>query len=263
MKKAIKKGLVTVNDQIASTAYFVKSNEVIKYAKPIEEVQNKKLVLPLKVLCEDDYLAAIAKPAGILVSGNGFLTVANALTQNIKISPIPDAALPQPVHRLDYGTTGVLLAGKTSKAIRLLNKMFEKKEIQKSYFAITIGNMEQVGEITTDIDSKQASTYFNVLESVDSVRFRKLNLVQLFPKTGRRHQIRKHLSSQGNPILGDQDYGTEGLILKGKGIYLHAFSLKFRHPFTNEEVLIADEFPKRFVKIFKDINNVNFKSLNE
>ncbi len=83
-----------------------------------------------------------------------------------------------------------------------------------------------------------------------SERFAKLNLVRLNPKTGRRHQLRKHLSMIGNPILGDRDYGIENLILKGKGMYLHAYSLRFVHPFTQEEVSFIDELPKRFKKIF-------------
>jgi len=78
-------------------------------------------------------------------------------------------------------------------------------------------------------------------------------LVQLEPQTGRRHQLRKHLSNIGNPILGDSVYGIENLILKGKGLYLHAYSLKFIHPFTNKEVYLKDDFPKRFRKIFTQI----------
>jgi 23S rRNA pseudouridine1911/1915/1917 synthase len=81
-------------------------------------------------------------------------------------------------------------------------------------------------------------------------------LVQLEPETGRRHQLRKHLSSNGNPILGDPTYGFENLILKGKGLYLHAYSLQFIHPFTNEKVHLKDEFPQRFKKIFASIEEV-------
>ena len=78
-------------------------------------------------------------------------------------------------------------------------------------------------------------------------------MVKLKPKTGRRHQLRKHLSSIGNPILGDKEYGIENLILKGKGLYLHAYSLKFKHPFTNEKVHLKAEVPQRFKKIFTQI----------
>lgn len=211
------------------------------------------MILQLDVLFEDDYLAVIHKPAGILVSGNSFKTIANALVQNIKRSNLPDATKPQPVHRLDYATTGVLLVGKTSSSIRALNKMFENKEVEKTYYAVTIGEMNNHGKITLDIDGKQSQSNYTLCESVSSERFGKLNLVQLAPQTGRRHQLRKHLLSIGNPILGDAAYGIENLILKGKGLYLHAYSLKFKHPFTNEEVLFKDEYPQRFKKIFSQI----------
>lgn len=185
-----------------------------------------------------------------MVSGNSFKTVANALPQNIEPSNLADATSPQPVHRLDFATTGVLLVGKTSSSIRALNKMFENKEVKKTYYAVTIGEMKERGEITSEVDGKDSQSNYTICECVPSPRFGKLNLVKLYPETGRRHQLRKHLSSIGNPILGDKIYGIENLILNGKGLYLHAYSLKFIHPFTNAEIFIKDKIPKRFMKIF-------------
>ena len=185
-----------------------------------------------------------------MVSGNSFKTIANALAQNIKESKLTDATTPQPVHRLDFATTGILLVGKTSSSIRALNKMFENKAFKKTYYAVTIGEMNHSGKITSEVDGKKSQSNYTLCESVPSARFGKLNLVQLEPQTGRRHQLRKHLSNIGNPILGDATYGIENLILKGKGLYLHAYSLKFIHPFTKEEVYLKGEFPQRFKKIF-------------
>jgi len=253
LKKAIKKGLILVDGKISTTATFIKGKEVITYYKPEENKTKKKLVLDLEVLYEDDYLAIINKPAGILVSGNTFKTIDNALEQNLAKSNRADATKPRPVHRLDYPTTGVLLIGKTTKSIIALNKLFENKEISKTYFAITIGEMKKEGLIDSPLDGKKAISHFKVLASVTSKRFGYLNLVQLNPKTGRKHQLRKHLASIGNPILGDKDYGILGEVLKGKGLYLHAYSLKFTHPFTNEPVTIAKEFPKKFGKVFPEI----------
>ena len=184
------------------------------------------------------------------MSGNSFKTIANALAQNIKQSPLPDATRPQPAHRLDYATTGILLVGKTNSSIRALNQLFETKTIAKTYYAVTIGEMNTKGEITSAIDGKPSESHYKILESVNSKRFGQLNFVELQPKTGRRHQLRKHLASIGNPILGDKDYGIDGLILNGKGLYLHAYGLLFSHPFTNEELHITDVFPKRFIKLF-------------
>lgn len=247
-KKAIKNQLVFVNGTIATTALFIKGGETIELYQ--KEETHKLFNLNLEVVFEDDYLAIIEKPAGINVSGNSFASIDNALTQNLVASSQKDAVRPRPVHRLDYPTSGLLLIGKTSSSILALNKLFEHKEIQKTYYAITIGKMQIDGEISVDIDDKSALTKFQVIQSVVSKRFGYLNLVKLHPKTGRKHQLRKHLLSIGNPILGDKDYFLEGLILKGKGLYLHASSLEFIHPITEEKMLFSSELPKKFNKIF-------------
>jgi len=253
LKKALKKNHITVNGTIATSATFIKGGETICLSISENSKPKSKLTFKLNVLFEDDYLAIIHKPAGIVVSGNCFKTIANALQQNLKWSTLADATIPQPVHRLDYPTTGLLLIGKTNSSIRALNQLFKDKKIKKTYTAITIGKMSKTGKIKSDIDGKQSQSNYNVKTSVDSVRFGTLNLVKLQPKTGRKHQLRKHLLSIGNPILGDKEYGIETLILKGKGLFLHANTLKFRHPFTKKTLSIQDEFPEKFKKIFSSL----------
>lgn len=253
LKKALKKEYITVDGVVASTATFITGGETIKLSLPDENPGGKKLIFPLRVLFEDEYLALVHKPAGIVVSGNSFKTLANALPQNLKPSQLPDATTHQPVHRLDLATTGILLAGKTRAAIRGLNKLFEDKEVEKIYYAVSIGEMQPHGKISAEVDGKASHTAYKVLETVPSERFGCLNLLELLPQTGRRHQLRKHLSGLGNPILGDKEYGLEDLILKGKGLYLHAGSLKFRHPFTGENLHIQDGLPKKFRKIFPGV----------
>lgn len=222
----------------------------------LDPIKRKEPVLNLKVLYEDDHLAIIYKPAGILVSGNKFVTVVNGLSQNLKKSAQNDATLPYPIHRLDYGTTGALLVGKTIRSIRDLSQLFADKKIAKSYYAITIGTMNALnGTIETTDNGKHAISKYHVLGSVDSIRFKKLNLVKLEPVTGRKHQLRQHMAHIGHPILGDQDYGLEDLILNGKGIYLHAFSISFEHPITNEVLSIAAPIPKKIRKIFSEIDS--------
>mgnify|MGYP005991001039 CR=1 FL=1 len=250
IKKAIKKGLILVNGRTTSTAQFINGSELIELYRSEESSSFKRLNLKLEVLFEDEYLAIIYKPAGILVSGNSFATIDNALSQNLKKSSKSDAVRPRPVHRLDYPTSGLLLIGKTNASIIALNKLFENKEIQKTYHAITIGEMKSNGEIDSSIDSKKAFTKFEVLETVKSERFQFLNLVKLTPKTGRKHQLRKHLFAIENPILGDKEYFIDDLILNGKGLYLHASSLEFIHPHTQEKISITKGLPKKFRKIF-------------
>jgi 23S rRNA pseudouridine1911/1915/1917 synthase len=250
IKKAIKKNLVLVNGVLASTALFIIGGEQIELFQLESKTDFKRLELPLEVLFEDDFLAVIYKPSGVLVSGNKFVTIANALTQNLKKSAELDAVKPQPIHRLDYPTSGVLLIGKTSTSITALSQLFETKKVQKTYHAICIGNMEKYGTIEKPIEEKHSLTTFEVLKTVRSPRFGFLNLVKLSPKTGRKHQLRIHLSFIKNQILGDKEHGESAFILKGKGLYLHASTLTFEHPFTKKPVTISTKIPKKFTKIF-------------
>ena len=253
IKKAIKKNLILIDDELATTSKYISGGEKIALLENEEIESFTRLKLDLEVSYEDDYLAIIYKPSGILVSGNKFVTIANALAQNLKKSNQIDAVKPQPVHRLDYPTSGLLLVGKTSTSIQKLSELFQKKEIQKTYFAISIGKMCSGGVINLKIDNKNASTNFEVLQSVKSERFEFLNLVELSPKTGRKHQIRKHLAKIGHQILGDKIYGIDSLKLKGNGLYLHAATISFLHPFTKEKISVSKEIPKKFLKIFPDI----------
>ena len=252
IKKAIKKKLIFIDGSFATTARYINGGEKIELFQSSETLAYKRLKLKLEVLFEDDYFAIIYKPAGILVSGNKFVTIANGLAQNLKKSKQADAIKSQPIHRLDYPTSGVLLVGKTSTAITKLGELFKNKEIKKTYHAITIGKMDVNGIINFPIDQKKSHTDFEVLKSVPSERFEYLNLVKLHLKTGRKHQIRKHVFAIRNPILGDKEYYLETKILNGKGLYLHASSLEFIHPFTENKILISKELPKKFTKIFPD-----------
>tara|TARA_R110002072_G_scaffold223656_3_gene380659 strand:+ start:199 stop:1086 length:888 start_codon:yes stop_codon:yes gene_type:complete len=257
IKKAIKKELIFIDGMLATTSKYISGGEKIELFESEKSSTFERLKLDLEVLFEDDYLAIIYKPAGILVSGNKFVTIANGLAQNLKKSNQIDAVKPQPIHRLDYPTSGLLLIGKTSASIQQLGDLFKNKEIQKTYFAIAIGKMQTQGEIIFSVDEKEAFTKFEVLQTEKSERFEFLNLVKLSPKTGRKHQLRKHLLAIGNPIMGDKMYFLEDKILNGKGLYLHAASLEFVHPFTKEKIFISKELPKKFRKIFSDFKLIN------
>lgn len=254
IKKAIKKGLIFIEGSLATTSKYISGGEKIELFESENSSTFERLKLNIEVLFEDETLAVVYKPAGILVSGNKFVTIANGLAQNLKKSTLADAVKPQPIHRLDYPTSGLLLIGKTSTAITALGKLFKEKEIQKTYFAVTIGKMNSEGTIKLPIDKKESKTDFKVLHTVISERFEFLNLVKLSPKTGRKHQLRKHLFSLGNPILGDKEYFLEGKVLNGKGLYLHAATLDFVHPFTKKTISISKELPKKFNKIFNELS---------
>lgn len=254
LKKAIKRKQICVNGQIASTAMYIEEGDIIELRIPLTETKHKKFHLNLTCLYEDEHLAIVHKPAGVLTSGNAFKTIANALPNHLKTSKEPDAILPQPAHRLDFPTTGLLVVGKTSSALQKLNKAFDSQKVKKVYYAICIGSLPKYGSIDFAIDGKEAKTFYNVLGTVASLRFGQLQLVQLLPITGRRHQLRKHLFAMNSPILGDPIYHNKNHILKGKGLYLHAYSLRFTHPKTEDILDIKDRLPSKFNKIFNAIS---------
>ncbi|WP_420387580.1 RluA family pseudouridine synthase [Roseivirga sp.] len=250
IKKALKQKLIWVNNEVATTATWIKGGETIRIKLPESRTDSSGLKLNLSIIYEDDFLAIINKPAGVLVSGNRFVTIANALPQNLKPSQQNDTCIPWPVHRLDYGTTGVLVVAKTAESLRHLSEQFQNKQVKKTYYAICTGLMPEQQQIETSIDNKEAFTSYQVEQAVPSVRFQQLNLVRLHPSTGRRHQLRKHLAGIGHPILGDQDYGVKGEILIGKGIYLHAASIQLVHPHSKQKLVFNSPLPKKFSKIF-------------
>lgn len=252
LKKAIKQDRVYINGMVAQTSRILEGYEKIELFAGIDTPREKKLNLPLKVLYEDDWIAAVQKPAGIAVSGNRFRTVCRALPGALNLSPSIDACLPHPVHRLDYATSGVLLVGKTQSSIRSMNKLFQERKIIKTYHAVSIGKMElDNSSIEIEIEGRKAHTYFEILECQDSVRFDSLNLLRINPLTGRRHQIRKHLLAIGHPVLGDKKYCPDDKKLYGKGLYLHASRLQFRHPENEKNLDISDVLPAKFGNIFK------------
>ena len=255
LKKVLKKNLICLNGKVATTADFVRGGETLELFQDMTSAPHVQIELPVEVLFEDDHLAFVYKPSGIAVSGNKKWTLENALQKALEPSSQFDAlSRPEPIHRLDYPTSGVLLIGKTSTAVIALNQLFENRKIEKTYVAVAIGEIIPSGIIENKIDGKNSKTSFVLTNRIASPRFGFLNLVTLQPETGRKHQIRKHLSEIGNPILGDRLYGKETMILKGKGLYLHASNLAFIHPITNENLRISAEVPKKILKLFP--NNI-------
>lgn len=255
IKKAIKKGLIKVNGQSGFTGDFIRGGELIELFQ--EELENtSQLELNLEVLYEDEYLAVINKPAGIVVSGNKFRTIENALQGNLKPSSEQDALInAQAIHRLDYPTSGVLLIGKTRTAVTKLNKLFEERTIEKVYHAVCLGKISDTGKVDLAIEGKSAETHFTKIKTIISPKFEFLSLVKLHPHSGRRHQLRIHLSNLGHTILGDKLYGDPEKNLQGKGLFLHASCLKFQHPFTKEEIIVEADLPKKFKKLFPNQEN--------
>lgn len=245
LRKALKKGLVKLNSVEANGSEWLRVGDTIKIHRQ-ENTVKKIFPLKLSVLYEDDYLAIINKPAGIAVSGNFYKTIQNALPFNLRTSNIDDyLPSPMPVHRLDKLTSGLLLIAKTKRVQVALGQMFEKRMIRKTYHALVKGRIVNNGTFNCPINKLMALTTYKGVLLKKSLSYNSISLVKLSPITGRTHQIRIHLSKNNTPIIGDSIYDTTK-ILKGKGLFLCATEIKFKHPALNKIIHQQIDLPHKF-----------------
>ena len=166
IKKAILRNEILLNGKPVETGRWVQPGNQIEWVD-LELKTPKILQLKLEVVFEDEHLAVINKPAGIIVSGNQFRTVENALLHNISKSNEKDGLRkPRAVHRLDSPTSGLLLVAKTALAHLKLSQQFEAKTILKKYQAIVIGEIKEEGILEKMIDGKTALTHFEKIKTV-------------------------------------------------------------------------------------------------
>lgn len=245
IKNAIESGLVTINGKRGYTGDFVKNGDEIKYIKPT--INKTVSPLELTILYEDDYIAVVVKPPGILTSGNGKITIAKCIEGLLSPSRLEDSLLaPKLIHRLDRDTNGLLIAVKTRAASIKLRHMLENHQIQKGYSAIVEGeNIECPLSIMIPIDGKESHTKICTSDKLETKN--PTCLIGLELLTGRTHQIRKHLAQIGYPIVGDILYNKDGVTF-GKGLMLVADSLLFEHPFNDDVISVLMDLPKKFLK---------------
>ena len=256
----IKNGQILVNGQAKKAKYTVKEGDVISYELPEPEVVEYMAEdIPLKIVYQDEDVAVINKPQGMVVhpsAGHTSGTLVNALMYHIKdLSGINGVLRPGIVHRIDKDTSGLLMIAKNDQAhVALAAELKDKKSLRK-YWAIVHGNLPNdrgvieapIGRSEKDrkkqavtAKGKPALTRFQVLE-----RFGDYSLVELQLETGRTHQIRVHMAYIGHPVAGDEVYGPRKT-LKGHGQFLHARKLGFTHPRTDEVLEFTAEVPAIF-----------------
>ncbi len=250
-KKAIKRGEIYVNGKVATTGIVVVPGMEIQWQPP-DKPPSKIFHTALEVVYEDPHLAVVRKPGGLVVSGNRFQTLENALPGHLKPSPEQDGlANPRAVHRLDAPTSGLVLIAKTRRCRVLLGQQMEAKQITKVYTAVIIGSTPAQWQADYPVDGKEALTQFRTLEQVPSRVSKTLSMIQASPVTGRTHQIRKHLLQDNYPVLGDKIYCHKGFVLKGKGLFLCATALSFDHPLGGEKVDVVIPPPPKFHSFMK------------
>jgi len=247
-RKAIADGRILLNGQKVYPSDMIKENDkIVLIGTGVSKA--KKFDFDIEVVYEDEYMILVNKPAGIAVNGDRNKTVENALAR-IGRSNAGDA-LPRPVavHRLDVPTKGLVLLAKTKTALIRLGKAFENNEIDKQYYAVVHGIPEKAGISKKPIEGKKSETHYFLERTVKSRVFKHLSLVRLKPITGRTHQLRIHMASVGNLIVGDRLYAKGTNTILGKGLFLCACKLSLRHPITNKDVNFSIDPPNRFFRL--------------
>ncbi len=280
-------GNILVNDKPVKSNYRVKPGDVISIVMtyPPREIEIFPENIPVDIVFEDDDLIIINKAPGMVVHpghGNYSGTLVNALTYHLKDLPLFQSGEIRPglVHRIDKNTSGILVIAKTELAHNKLAKQFFDHSVDRKYLALVWGNLEEnEGVITGHIGrnpkdrtrmyvfpdgslGKPAITHFKVIE-----RLGYISLVECKLETGRTHQIRIHFQYYKHPIFNDNEYGGD-MILKGTTFSkyrqfvqncfkilprqaLHAKSLRFIHPRTNQPVFFNSNLPEDMQKVIE------------
>lgn len=295
-KDMIEGGHVRIAGRSPKPSLTVKRSMEIEGEIPEEEpLTLVAQAIPLHVLYEDNYMLAINKPAGMVVHpsfGHKEGTLVNAILGYLEqtaesrerraeaqgrdggrdFAPelnAPNSELarenvrPGIVHRLDKGTTGVIIVAKDTKTQEMLSGLFKERSVRKVYRAIVEG-APKYEEWTVEANigrhpaerkkmavlkgkGRSALTVFKVLERLSGFTY-----IEAYPKTGRTHQIRVHLAYSGHPIVGDALYGKRSKRLAERAL-LHAWRIEFVHPVSKEPVSIEAPVPEDMLEFITSV----------
>lgn len=270
IQKQIKDGLVGVNGKPAKSGYKLDVEDCVRITvEPPKELKIEPENIPLDIIYEDSDIIVINKPKQMVVHpapGHYSGTIVNALLYHCKdLSGINGVLRPGIVHRIDQDTTGVIVACKNDNSHRFIAEQLKVHSITRTYHAIVHNHVkEPEGTITSTIgrhpvdrkkmamnvkNGKEAVTHYRVLDELNN----KFTYIACNLETGRTHQIRVHMASLGNPILGDNVYGPAKCPYKLTGQTLHAKTLGFIHPTTKEYMEFDAPLPEYFEKLIKSV----------
>jgi len=256
----IKEGRVLVDGAEVKSSHVLHGGERVEISPadpaPLQAAPED---LPLEVLYEDTSVIAINKPAGLVVhagAGARSGTLVNRLVHHFSaLSQLGGDLRPGIVHRLDKGTSGVLLVARNDAAHRALAAQFAGRTVEKTYLALVHGQVRhEQGRVTAPIardpvrrirmttklgTGRSAVTEYRVLK-----RFEKFTYLEVRIGTGRTHQIRVHLASLGHPVAGDKVYGAP----EAERMFLHAWRIAFVSPATSQRVTVEAPLPRELTE---------------
>ena len=278
VRRWIDGGGVTVDGKLRKAGYALRPQEMVSVTPPPPQpVDLVPEPIPLDILFEDDWLVVIDKPAGLVVhpgAGNRQGTLANALLHHFQQLSRSQSIRPGIVHRLDKGTSGLLVAAKNESVHEGLAAQFKQRQVEKRYLALVLGRLEpDQGRIevplgrhprqrtrmsTRSRSPRQALTAYRVLR-----RFLEFSLVEVKLHTGRTHQIRVHFEHLGHPVAGDPTYTARRRfplrlsaqkVLKGLDRpFLHAAGLAFDHPVTAKRLEFESPLPPELDEVLSSL----------
>lgn len=273
IQKLIKESRVTINKNIQTkTKTAVQESDIVNVSLPVpKELEIKPQDIPLDILYEDNDVLVVNKPKGMVVHpapGHYEDTLVNAVLYHCRdnLSGINGVLRPGIVHRIDKDTTGALIVCKNDKAHQKIADQLRAHTITRSYRAIVYNNFSEdegminapIGRhptnrkkrMVTEKNSKEAITHYKVLDHLNH----KFNYIECRLETGRTHQIRVHMSHIGHPLLGDEVYGPVNSKFKNlQGQTLHAATIGFIHPTTEEYMEFSAPLPDYFEKLLKTL----------
>jgi len=286
IKNWIEKGFVLVNEKSEKSSYKVKIDDQIAITlEPPTELEAIPEDIPIDIIYEDPDIVVVNKSADMVVhpaAGNPNGTLVNALLFHCKdLSGIGGVLRPGIVHRLDKGTTGIIVVAKSDKAHASLSKQFSDRSTKKIYYGLVYGVPREsegrfdkpIGRHSTDRkrmstltrNGKEAFTEWKSLETFEKF----LSYMRIRILTGRTHQIRVHFSAEGMALVGDDAYGGKRAVRRiPEGPYrdavsmatrpmLHAASLRLTHPISGEVMTFEAELPDDFKNILEALREIS------